>query len=169
MGWLVLAGQQAGFRGVLATSLAGQAGLVRLGDQLEQPAASSLNQLRPANQLRLVLAVFFSRVWPNKSNLKVLNNTPHILYFQLDQRSPLYNMMYTVNLTFSTYVDDITCMFCGHKDETLMHSFYSFKLVQKFRSNLYSHLNKPPIFAQSINMKHIIIMFGKFFIHKQNL
>ncbi|XP_051733560.1 uncharacterized protein LOC127503598 [Ctenopharyngodon idella] len=96
----------------------------------------------------------------------------------------ILHKIYLVNSTISKYVDiPSTCSFCGHEDETLIHLFYSCELVQKFWSNLYSHLNNTPINTQSFNLKdnicyytdsnkskeyifNFFILFT-FFIHKQ--
>lgn len=98
----------------------------------------------------------------------------------------ILHKIYPVNSTVSKYVDiPSTCIFCGNEEETIIHLFYSFEFVQKFWLDLYSHLNKPSIFAQSFTLKDVIcyysdsankskeyifnffILFGKFFIHKQ--
>lgn len=97
----------------------------------------------------------------------------------------ILHKIYPVNATVSKYIDiSSTCSFCGDEDETLIHLFFSCKLVQKFWSSMFSHLNKTPIHAHSFNLKDIIcyytdahtskeyifnffILFGKFFIHKQ--
>lgn len=69
----------------------------------------------------------------------------------------ILHKIYFVNSTVSKYVDfHSTGTFCGNEDETWIHIFYSCDWVQKFWFDLHSHLNKSPIYAQSLNVKDII-------------
>ncbi len=50
--------------------------------------------------------------------------------------------------------------FVANEDETLIHLLFSCEFVQKFWFDMYSHLNKTPVFAQSFSLKDTICYYS---------